>query len=568
MRGPGGRESCRVAWLFEPLCVGDGPSGLPKWPPRCLNVAPKGKNVPECGPWFMPEELYNHSTMPTAKTTSSTKSGSTRVRPRTAKGTKTALGRSRPAAAPPSKRVTKAGFENYSAAVKWLMDRVNVERLRPTRVDPKAFKLERMKKLMALMGDPQTELRAVHVAGTNGKGSTIAMIGSCLRESGYTEGTYSSPHLVDLRERIQVNGKPISHHAITNILGEVAFAAQKLEKTTKLGPITFFEAMTAAAFVHFAEQAVDVALFETGLGGRLDATNVLTPEVTAVTGIAMDHTVFLGDSLDMIAREKAGIFKRDVPALTFKQDAQILDAMREVAEEVGAAFEVLGDQIEFSSRFEATPHLGPHMRVGLTTKNHNYEHIPVPLPGEHQARNCGLALAVIDKLRERGFDLPDMKIIDGLANAHIPGRMELLKGEPRILLDGAHNPTAMNALVKAIGAHVSYDSMIMIFGCAADKDMDLMLEEVARGADKVIFTRSQKNPRAADQEELVQRFSAQSPNKMYQVAKNLEEALQLAKLAAGRDDLICITGSFYLVGEAKKMLSLREKAAAVASTSN
>ena len=462
-----------------------------------------------------------------------------------------------------SKRVTKAGFENYHAAIAWLMDLVNVERLRPTRVDPKNFKLERMKKLMALLGDPQNELRSVHIAGTNGKGSTVAMIGACLREAGYTEGTFTSPHLIDLRERIQVNGKPISHHAITQVLGKVAFAAQKLDKSSKLGAITFFEAMTAAAFLYFAEQAVDVAIFEVGLGGRLDATNVLTPEVAAVTGIAMDHSVFLGDTLDKIAREKAGVFKKGVPALTFKQDAQIINAMREVAEEVGAEFQVLGSDIDFSCRFEASAHLGPHMRVGLSTKQHTYEHIPVPLPGEHQAQNCGLALAVLDKLRERGFDLPEMKIIDGLSGARIPGRMELLKGEPRILLDGAHNPSAMGALVKSIGAHVPYDSMVMIFGCAADKDVDGMLDEVARGADKVIFTRSTKNPRAMDAEELGRRFAARTP-KMFQVAASLEEALQLAKLAATRDDLICITGSFYLVGEAKKLLVPHEKTAALA----
>lgn len=491
------------------------------------------------------------------------------MRTRTAQPSKTGRGR---VAAPTkggsktgtsSKRVTRAGFENYHAAIAWLMDRVNVERLRPTRVDPRSFKLERMKKLMSLLDDPQNELRAVHIAGTNGKGSTVAMIGACLREAGYTEGTYTSPHLVDLRERIQVNGKPISHHALTNMLGKVAFASQKLEKTTRLGPITFFEAMTAAAFLHFAEQAVDVAIFETGLGGRLDATNVVVPEVAAVTGIAMDHNVFLGDTLDKIAREKAGIFKKGVPALTFKQDAQIINAMREVAEEVGAEFQVLGSDIDFSCRFEASAHLGPHTRVGLSTKHHTYEHIPVPLPGEHQAQNCGLALAVLDKLRERGFDLPEMKIIDGLSGARIPGRMELHKGEPRILMDGAHNPSAMAALVKSIGAHVPYDSMIMIFGCAADKDVNSMLDEVARGADKVIFTRSQKNPRAMDAEELGRRFAARTP-KMFQVAETLEDALRLAKLAATRDDLVCITGSFYLVGEAKKLLAPHEKAAALA----
>jgi len=228
--------------------------------------------------------------------------------------------------------------------------------------------------------------------------------------------------------------------------------------------------------------------------------------------------------------------------------------MREVAQETGALFEVIGDEIDFSLRFEASPQLGPHSRVGLSTERYAYEHVPVPLKGEHQAWNCGLVLAILDKLAERGFDLPEPKVLEGLNKTFIAGRMEMVRHTPKIMLDGAHNPSSMRALVRSIGAHVSYDSMIMIFGCAADKDVDVMLDEAILGADKIIFTRAKGNPRAVDPIELGKRFAERS-GKMYQVAASLEDAVSIATRGVARDDLICITGSFYLVGEAKKLFA-------------
>lgn len=449
-------------------------------------------------------------------------------------------------------------FQNYHAAVKYLLDHVDVERIRASRVDPETFTLERMTALMKALGNPEQDLRAVHVAGTNGKGSTVAMLDACLRECGYTVGTYTSPHLTDLRERIQINDSLIPHHAFTALLSEVARAADTLPK--RMGKPTFFELVTAVGFLRFAEQAVDVALIEVGLGGRLDSTNIILPDVCAVTGIALDHTHFLGNTLAEIAREKAGIFKPGVPAITIPQEPEVVAALRAVAEEKQCPFEVLGDEIEFSYRFEASPQLGPHTRVGLSTPRCVYEHVPVPLMGEHQALNCGLVLAILDKLTARGFELPEPKVNEGLAKTQVPGRMEVVWREPRILLDGAHNPAAVSALIKSIGAHVPYDSMVMIFGCAADKDVDEMLRRVALGADKVIFTRAKGNPRAMDPHELSRRFNHLS-GKMSQVADSLDDALSIAARAAGRDDLAAVTGSFYLVGEAKKLLTLRAEKA-------
>ena len=450
-------------------------------------------------------------------------------------------------------------FENYPAAVKHLMERVDVERMRVRRISRDHFKLDRMRAVLKELGDPQSSLRFVHVAGTKGKGSTCALVASALEACGYTVGLYTSPHLVDLRERIQINGHMIPHATFSELMTRVNEAEAAI--VAKHGPLTFFEVMTALCFLWFAEKAIDIGVIECGLGGRLDSTNVIEPEVAVVTSVSLDHTQFLGDTVELIAREKAGVFKRGAHAITIQQPEHVLAAMREVAEAAGATLEVLGTDIDFSYRFEATPKLGPHTCICLTSERSMFEHVNVPLRGEHQALNCGLALAIIDKLRERGFETPEHAVIDGLTDVRtkLPGRMEMAWERPRILLDGAHNPASIQSLIRSIGAHIPYDSMVMVFGCAEDKDVDALLTQIALGADKLIFTRAKSNSRAMDPYDLQQRFIELS-GKMSQVAPSLPDALDIAARAVGRDDLICVTGSFYLVGEAKKHLdSLAQK---------
>ena len=455
----------------------------------------------------------------------------------------------RSAALSPSKAKV---FPNYPAALKYLAERQDFEKARLTREHRDKFKLDRTVALLAALGNPHEEFRSVHVAGTKGKGSTSTMTASCLEACGYTVGLYTSPHVVDIRERIQINGAMIPTGEFTRLLGLVAHAAAKIEP--RHGEPTFFELMTALGFLRFAEQAVDIAVVECGLGGRLDCTNVITPEVSVVTAISLDHTQILGDTVDEIAREKAGIFKPGVPAITMEQPKSVLAVLRETAEKKGTKLEILGEDIDFSYRFESSPELGHHRRVCVASPRSNFEHLAVPLHGEHQAWNCGLALAILDRLRERGFETPEKRVAAGLARTRIPGRMEMAWTNPRVLLDGAHNDASINALIKAIGAHIPYDSMVMIFGCAADKDIDGMLARIALGADKVIFTKSAGSSRAADPADLQKRFVA-SCGKMTQVAHSLPEALNLASRAVSRGDLICVTGSFYLVGEAKKYLA-------------
>jgi len=443
-------------------------------------------------------------------------------------------------------------FVSYQSALKHLYDRDDFERARVRRLKRDDFKLERMRALLAKLGDPQAKVPAVQVIGTNGKGSTCHLLSTALRSCGYTVGLFTSPHLQDVRERIVINGEVISTGDFTKLMGTVARAAVAIEKTH--GAPTFFEMVTALAFSHFADEALDVAVIECGLGGRLDATTCVDPSVIAVTSISLDHTQLLGETAEAIAMEKAGAFKPGVPVVSIPQTEEVMATLKSEAERVGCSLSVLGQDIEFSSRFEATPKVGTHTCICLSTDRSEFEHLTVPLMGEHQALNCGLALAALDQLRSQGFDTPEMQVIDGLAGLTIPGRMELAWNRPRVLLDGAHNADSLKALIRSIGAHIPYDSMVVIFGCGEDKDVDSLLKTISLGADKIIFTRARKNPRAMDADELVQRFAEISP-KMCQVADTFADALVLAELAVGSEDLICVTGSFHLVGEAKRRLN-------------
>ena len=447
-------------------------------------------------------------------------------------------------------------IKTFPSAVKALLGRPNIERLRPGRIDGDTFKLVRMEKLLQALDNPHEALHAVHIAGTMGKGSTAAMLQSMLQGCGWTTGTYTSPHLIDIRERIAINGEMISQATFTDLAKRVAEAADKAAPDA-----SFFELMTAMAFLHFEEEATDIAIVETGLGGRLDATNLIKPAASLITRIDLDHQHLLGNTLAEIAKEKAGIFKPGVPALSVKQEPEVEDVLRKAAEEVGSELRIIGKEIEFSTRFCVTDDLGAHMRVCLLGDRIHYMHLPVPLSGSHQADNCALALSALDLLGRGDDEFEESAIFRGLAKTSHPGRMDLVWKRPRILVDGAHNPAALHALMRGIGSHIAFDSMICIFGCNSDKDVDANLEKVALGGDKIIFTKASGQPRAAEPEELSKRF-ATLRGRTCQTAPNVKAAIEIASQAVGRDDLICITGSFYLVGEAMALLQNAKEARA------
>lgn len=449
----------------------------------------------------------------------------------------------------PKKKKKEKPIKTFSSAVAYLLEQTDYERMRVVQYDEDTFKLARMKEILEELGNPQDQVQMVHVAGTVGKGSTVEMLSSMLRGTGYTVGKYTSPHLVDIRERIVVNESMIEESEFTETVASVVAAAKK----RGVSP-TFFEIVTASAFTYFAENAVDIAVIETGLGGRLDSTNIINPILTLITQIDLDHTHILGDTLEEIAKEKAGIFKKSIPAISCQQSDSVTEILRNCAEETECDLSIVGEDVEFSSRFVTSNAGIPQNRICVITEEMQFMHTPVPLPGAHQARNCGLALAAICKLKSLGYSFEDAPLYESLASSTVDGRMELAWDKPKILVDGAHNPSSLQSLIRCIGAHVPYDSMVCVFGCCADKDVDGMLRELSLGADKIIFTKSHDNPRAAEPRTLQRQF-AELSGKMTQVANTLGEALEIAARATSRDDLICITGSFYLVGDAKKHLS-------------
>ena len=447
---------------------------------------------------------------------------------------------------------------NYTTGLKWLYEHMDFEKLRVVKYDEAAFNLDRMHTLLDALGNPHKQLRTVQVVGTKGKGSTCSMLAAMMQECGYAVGLYASPHLVDLRERITINGGLIPYNEVTELFREIQ-AVESSKRLFKQQPLTFFEIMTAAAFRYFAEQAVDVAVMETGLGGRLDCVTAGEHKLLGMTEISLDHTHILGESLEKIAAEKAGAFKPDLDVISVPQPKEVTEVFKQKAEEIGCRLEFVGEEIDFSWRFEANKDLGPHARVCLVTERSRFEHLAVPLKGEHQAANCGLSLAMLDRLKLHGMSFDETSVVDGLANTHLAGRMEQVWSQPRVIIDGAHNPASLAALIKALGAHLQYDSLVMIFGCGQDKDIPSMLKQVALGADKVVFTTARNSPRAASPIELLKQFAEVSP-KMAQTAPRLDEALKIAGRAVSREDLVIITGSFYLAGEARKYFSdLRSK---------
>lgn len=461
------------------------------------------------------------------------------------------------AATPSTAKATGAGakspakaIKTYRAAIAFLEAQVNYERRPPAKRTRGLRTLARAKRLLADLGNPQKSFRSVHIAGSKGKGSTAAMLSQMLVSNGLAVGVYTSPHLLDLRERIVINGELISYREMTKLIAKVADLTNGYRETDRP---TYFEILTAVAFLHFKNKQVDIAVVETGLGGRYDATNVLVPEVCGLTSISFDHMPQLGSTLGQIAEEKAGIFKDAVPVVSAPQTDEVKKTLKQVAKEKNSPILFAGEDITFSYRFESSRGGGPQARIGVATPTSHFDHVVVPLVGQHQAINCGVAVGLLDQLKNLGLPLEDEACIAGLAKVRLEGRMEMISESPRVIADGAHNAASIEALMRAIGQNVPYDSMVVIFGCCADKDVAGMLKLIRLGADKVIFTRI-KSPRAADPTELAGEFSEIS-GRMAQVAPNLTEALVIAEKAITRDDLICITGSFYLVSEAKRLFA-------------
>lgn len=404
--------------------------------------------------------------------------------------------------------------------------------------------LDNPKTLLAALGNPHDSFRGIHVAGTNGKGSTSAALACVMEAHGQRSGLFTSPHILSFTERIRVNGREIAEDCVVRLTGMIAEAIR--EKTPELNP-TFFEFVTAIGFLYFKEMGVQWAAVETGMGGRLDATNVIRPEVSAVTPVGLDHKEFLGNTLEEIAREKAGIIKPGVPVVLAPQTPEALRVLEETALGNSCALYIHGRDFysvlkEISSEGIVFDYEGPG---GLRLKN-----LFFPLTGRYQAVNASVAVTAAACA---GFDDGE-KIRQGLREVRLPGRLEVISaGPPRILLDGAHNPEAACALAAALREIFGNGQrLILIAGIMGDKDIGGILAELLPLASEAIFC-APSYGRAARPEELQARAEAMG-FAGGKTARSVSEAVQTASGLASSEDIILVTGSFYTAGEAKEAI--------------
>ncbi len=440
----------------------------------------------------------------------------------------------------------------YAEAIGYLESFIDYERTGPDGRSPRFFNLERMIVLLRALGDPGAALRAVHIGGTNGKGSVAAMVASVAGAAGLKVGLYTSPHLVDCRERIRLDGEMIREEEFARLAGALPGAVRELEARPELGPVSFFELYTALAFLCFSSCGVDLAVVEVGLGGRLDATNVIKPSVVAITPIGLDHTAELGCTLGAIAGEKAGIIKEGVPVVMGIQPPAAEQVIRRRAGELGAPVIAVSDR----------PDRGPvavgavresleGTRFDIEGRRGSYRDLRVPLLGRHQSANAATAVAVVECLQDQGWDLGPDDIRTGLGRVAWPGRLQLIRGEPDILVDGGHNPGAVRALGGLLRRLAGGRRVVMVFGANRDKDLAAVGKEIAALAPELVLTRS-RNERSADPGELEQRIGAGAA--AARAAATVPGAVRLALEIARPRDLVCVAGSFYVAGEALKEL--------------
>ncbi len=395
--------------------------------------------------------------------------------------------------------------------------------------------------ILSALGEPQHQYRSVHIAGTNGKGSTAAMLSSILSQAGYKVGLYTSPHLVRFNERIKINGREINNDRVV-----AAYQAVKNKHGRKREP-TFFEYTTAMALYEFARQQVDVAVIETGMGGRYDATNVLTPLLSVITNISLEHQAYLGKTLAAIAGEKAGIIKPGVPLVTGVRQASALAVIRKTAAENRADCFQLGEHFKIRQhRSGDFSYSGPDLHM---------KNLRTGLRGAHQAENAALALAACEILAHRGLlSVPETSVRQGLLDVSWPARMEIMPHKPLILLDGAHNLAAANNLARylATDPDMNNKKILLVIGILGDKPYQAMLKKLAPLCDSVILTRAQID-RAVDPEILAR--TVRSMNCRYEIIGCVAEAVRQALSRVSPEDAICISGSLYVAGEARHALS-------------
>lgn len=417
--------------------------------------------------------------------------------------------------------------------------------------------LERMHAMLEMLGNPHRNINFVHIAGTNGKGSTAAVLASVLKSSGCRVGLFTSPYLLSFTNRMAVGGADIEHDQLVELVDLVKPLVERLVADPALGQPTEFEVVTVLAFAFFARQKVDLVILEAGLGGRLDATNVVSPLVSVITNISLEHTEVLGDTIEKIAFEKAGIIKLKVPLVTAALNEEVLALFKKRCAELNSEFyrvypagtEPAEEPVLFPAAFLSDITAGGQYFSYRGLKRH-FENLFLPLRGKYQLDNAATALVVLELLEiNNGFTFSDEQIAAGLAATSWPGRLEKLQRNPLVIMDGAHNPQAMEKLVEALPVYFNYSKLLLVLGVLDDKDTEKMLKSILPLADTVIFTKPTLQ-RAADPQKIadfaLNKLSFQGKKFVVSsFAAAFEEALQLA----GPTDAVLVTGSLYLVSD-------------------
>jgi dihydrofolate synthase/folylpolyglutamate synthase len=454
------------------------------------------------------------------------------------------------------------------AAIKFLLGQINYERASVVPYGQRHMKLDRMRQLLTRLGNPDAGMPIVHVAGTKGKGSTSALIGSILHSAGYQVGLFSSPHLECIEERFAINGLPCSADELVGLVDRLRPVVQAMDQEgdNSMSP-TYFELTTAIALMYFAQQNVDIAILEVGLGGRLDSTNVCQPAVTVITSISLDHTKQLGDSLAKIAGEKAGIIKPGVPVLCGPLDHEPRQVIANIAKQHGCRLIEAGT--DFTHQYHPPTDLDQNPEPGRLDFSATLGDQPITLPGlplqllgAHQAANAALAVATCVELQHQGWSIAPAAIRSGLHELTLPARIEIIGRQPTVILDAAHNVASAQALVDVLSTSFRTQNRILVLAVSQDKDVPGIVRTLLPHFSQVIATCYQDNPRAVPTDQLTEIIRTQ-----LQVLKHQAElaecptpdeawqwAQRLATQAQADQPLICITGSFFIAAELRQPL--------------
>ncbi|MDD4879172.1 MAG: bifunctional folylpolyglutamate synthase/dihydrofolate synthase [Candidatus Omnitrophica bacterium] len=437
----------------------------------------------------------------------------------------------------------------YQEALKYLDSFIDYEK-RTVFNYRSAMKLGRMQALLDGLGNPQRNFRSIHISGTKGKGSTCAFVYSMLKEGGIKAGLYTSPHLMDFKERIRISfprERNIEEAEVAALVARIKKFLDNFSKSSKFGPPSFFEVYTALAFLFFSIKKTDIAVIEVGMGGRLDATNTLDPLAIGISPVSLDHTDRLGKTVEAIAKEKCGIIKENSIVVSAEQEPAVLNCIRKAVADRKAKLYLVGRDISYEP-LTASPEEQTFNVRGLYGE---YALLTTPLLGRHQAGNAAAAIGIIESLRARGITVCSHNITCGIRNVNWPGRLQVVSKTPWIIVDGAQNEASARALREAVTGIFTYKKLYLVFGVSSGKDTKGMARNLFPLAAEIFFTRAD-TPRAISPDKIRKGFPDYEKRSV--ATLNVREAVELARRHAGEGDLILITGSLFVAGEALKYL--------------